>query len=128
MCPRVKWLLDQSRVKKLTKAVMKCVSKAIRTEAEGGGLSAKMLREVDKLPQLELYPSRRRFLEIIQIECTSEFENLVNNLRQKYSEMLLACHGKDSYMKLQVKWHDYIRSVAAFVYAQSDTDAQVTPD
>ena len=31
-------------------------------------------------------------------------------------------------MKVQVKWHDYIRSVAAFVYVQSDTDAQVTPD
>ena len=42
--------------------------------------------------------------------------------------MLLTCHGKDSYMKLQVKWHDYIRSVASFVYAQSDTDAQVIPD
>ena len=42
--------------------------------------------------------------------------------------MLLACHGKDGYMKLQGKWHDYIRSVAAFVYAQSDTDAQVIPD
>ena len=37
----------------------------------------------------------------------------------------MACHGKDSYIKLQVKWHDYIRSVAAFVYAQS---AQVIPD
>lgn len=47
----------------MTKAVMKCVSKAIRTEAEGGGLSAKMLCKADKLPQLELYPSRRRFLK-----------------------------------------------------------------
>jgi hypothetical protein len=67
---------------------MKCVSKAIRTEAEGGGLSAKILCEVDKLPQLELYPNRR-FIEIIQTECISEFENLVNNLCQKYSDMLL---------------------------------------
>ena len=126
----MKWLLHpgQSGVKKLTKAVIKCVSKAIRAEAEGGGLSAKILCEVDKLPQLELYPNRRRFLEIVQTECMSEFENLINNLCQKYSDMLLTCHGKDSYMKLQVQWHDYIRSLAAFVYAQSDTDAQVIPN
>ena len=65
--------------KKLTKAVMKYVSKAIRTEAEGGGFSAKILCEVDELPQLELYPSRKKFLETIQTECISEFENLINN-------------------------------------------------
>ena len=112
------------RGKKLAKAVMKCVSKAIRTEAEGRGLSAKVFCEVDQLPQLELYPNRFRN----NLECLSEFENLINNLCQKYSDMLLTCHGKDSYMKLQVKWHDYIRSIAAFVYAQSDTDAQVIPD
>ena len=90
------------RGKKLTKAVMKYISIAIRTEAEGGGFTAKILHEVDELPQLELYPSRKRFLEIIQTECISEFQNLINNLCQKCSEMLLACHGKDSYMKLQV--------------------------
>ena len=30
--------------------------------------------------------------------------------------------------EVKIKWHDYLRSAAAFVYAQSDTDTQVIPD
>ena len=65
---------------------MKCVSKAIRTEAEGGGLSAKILCEVDELPQLELYPSRKRFLEIIQ----SVYQNL-KTLSTIYAKNIQKC-------------------------------------
>ena len=67
---------------------------------------------------LELYPERRRFLEVIQTECLSEFNNLIAKLCQKYSELYVSCHGKDSYVKLQIKWHNYIRSVAitGFIY------------
>ena len=119
-----------SRGKKLRKAVVKCVAKAIQSEAKDGGLSAKVLCDVAELPQLELYPERKKlFLEIVQTECISEIENIVNSLCQTYSVIFLSCHSqKDGYMKLQIKWHDFIRSVAAFVFVQCDSDAQVLPE
>ena len=36
-----------------------------------------------------------------------------------------SCHGKDGYLKFQIRWHDFLRSVAAFVDDQSTSDAQV---
>ena len=52
----------------------------------GGGLSAKVLCEVDKLPQVELYPSR--FLEIIQTECV--YQNL-KTLSAIYAKNIQKC-------------------------------------
>lgn len=115
------------RGQKLKKAEIRSVAKTIRTPV-AKDLSSQILGEVAKLPQLELYPERESFLKKIQSEHFSEFDNLVNKLCQKYSDMLVKFHGKDSYMKLQINWHDFIRSVASHVNDQHDSDAQVIPE
>ena len=94
--------------------MVKCVARAIRADAKDGGLSAKVLCDVTELPQLELYPQRKVFLETVQTECISEFENLISYLCQTYSDMFQSRHSqKDGYIQLQIRWHDFIRSVAA---------------
>jgi hypothetical protein len=64
-------------------------------------------------------------LEIVQEQCSGELGNLVSSLCQKYSTLYESCHGKDGYLKFQIGWHDYLRSVAASVDIQSTSDAQV---
>ena len=51
--------------------------------------------------------------------------DLVSSLCQKYSTLYGSCHGKDGYLKYQIRWHDFPRSVAAFVDDLSTSDAHV---
>ena len=91
---------------------------ATSTVSSETDLTESVLKEVTKLPQLDLYSERKKFLEIVQEQCGAELGNLVSSLCQKYSTLYGLCHGKDGYLKFQIGWHDFLRSVAAFVDMQ----------
>ena len=98
---------------------------ATSTVSSETDLTESVLNEVTKLPQLDLYSERKKFLEIVQEEYGAELGNLVSSLFQKYSILYGSYHGKDGYLMFQIGWHDFLRSVAAFVGTQSVSDAQV---
>ena len=118
---------QSKRGPRLSQSSVMAVATALATSTVNSetDLTESVLKEVTKLPQLDLYPERKTFLEIVQEECEAELGNLVSSLCQKYSTLYGLCHGKDGYLKFQIGWHDFLRSVAAFVDMQSVSDAQV---
>ena len=113
---------------KLTRSSVKAVATTLATSTVSSAtedLTEFVLDKVAKLPELDLYSERKKFLEIVQDQCRGELGNLVSSLCQKYSTLYESCHGKDGYLKFQIGWHDFLRSVAAFVDIQSTSDAQV---
>lgn len=113
---------------KLTQSSVKAVATTLITSTVSSGtedLTESVLKKVTKLPELDLYSERKKFLEIVQEQCREELGNLVSSLCHKYSTLYGLCHGKDGYLKFQIGWHDFLTSVAAFVDMQSTSDAQV---
>ena len=107
---------------------MKAVATALVTSSvssDTNDLKESVLEKVANLPELDLYLERKKFLEIVQEECRGELSNLVSNLCQKYSTLYGSCHGKGGYLRFQIRWHDFLRSIAAFADMRSISDAQV---
>ena len=117
----------RSKRAKLSKAsVQEIATKIVSSSGTGSvDLAEKALQQVTLLPELELHSERRKFLEIIEEQCREEFDNLLSSLCQKYSALYRLCQGGNCYLKFQIEWHDFLRSVAAYVAEQSTSDAQV---
>ena len=115
-----------SKLKRLNKSSVSRVAKAIiPSENSCENLATTILQQTAELPWFELYPERKQFLSIIETECNDEFTTLVSSLCDKYSEMLKSFRGKLAFLDLQIQWHQFIRSVAAFVETQATEDAQL---
>ena len=115
-----------SKLKRLNKSSVSRVAKAIiPSENSCENLATTILQQTAELPWFELYPERKQFLSIIDTECNDEFTTLVSSLCDKYSEMLKSFRGKLAFLDLQIQWHQFIRSVAAFVETQATEDAQL---
>ena len=105
-------IMPKSKARKA--AVVKIAKTITPSKVDSDELATKILDQVADLPWLELYPDRKTFLSVIK-ECKSEFNSLVSSLCNKYSDLLKSFQGKHAYVDLQIQWHDYIRTVAAFV-------------
>lgn len=110
--------------KRLTKSSVGKVAAAIRS-TDLDGLAESVLKEVALLPELELFPERKKFFQTVEDSCKVKYSKLVSSLCQKYSDLYTSCQGKNGYLKFQIKWHDFLRSVAAYVHNQCTSDAQV---
>ena len=115
-----------SKLKRLNKSSVSRVAKAIiPSENSCENLATTILQQTAELPWFELYPERKQFLSIVETECYDEFTTLVSLLCDKYSEMLKSFRGKLAFLDLQIQWHQFIRSVAAFVETQATEDTQL---
>lgn len=118
-----------SKLKRLNKSSVSRVAEAIiPSENSCENLATTILQQTAELPWFELYPERKQFLSIVETECNDEFTTLVSSLCDKYSEMLKSFRGKLAFLDLQIQWHQFIRSVAAFVETQATEDAQLDTD
>ena len=82
---------------KLTQSSVKAVATTLATSTVSSGtedLTEFVLDKVAKLPELDLYSERKKFLEIVQDQCTGELGNLVSSLCQKYSTLYDHVMGK----------------------------------
>ena len=71
---------------KLTLSSVKAVATPLFTSTVSSGtedLTEYILKKVTKLPELDIYLERKKFLEIVQEQCRGELGNLVSNLCQK---------------------------------------------
>ena len=113
------------KLKRLNKSSVFRMAKAIiPSENSCENLATTILRRTAELPWFELYPERKQFLSIVETECNDEFITLVS-LCDKYSGRLKSFRGKLAFLDLQIQWHQFIRSVAAFVETQATKDAQL---
>ena len=56
---------------------------ATSTVSSETDLTESVLKEVTKLPQLDLYSERKKVMEIVQEQCEAELGNFVSSLCQK---------------------------------------------
>ena len=77
--------------------------------------AAEVIREVSWLPQLDLYQERKTFWDSVAREHKDKIQDFIDCLSKKYSELYSDCKGKHAYTDLQVRWHEYLRSVASSV-------------
>ena len=75
---------------KLTQSSVKAVATTLITSTVSSGtedLTESVLKKATKLPKLDFYSERKKFLEIVQEQCREELGNLVSSLCHKYSTL-----------------------------------------
>ncbi len=119
---KIKTVKKKSR--KLTISSITKLSKDI-LNTDYQDLSKHVLEQVSACPQLDLFPERRILLDVIKSEKWESFVRLVEGLSCYYSQLYSACKGKDAYLDFQIRWHESIRSLAAYAEVQCLEYAQI---
>ena len=112
--------------KKISKKVKESVADEVATGCDYVQLGETIIASISALPQLELYPDRKVFLEVIKGECKETLINLIQSLSNKYCTLYKNLKGKDAYINLQIQWFDYIRSMAVYAQEQCIEDIVTT--
>ncbi len=72
------------------------VVKKLATEDNNLALVRKVTEELEKLPQLEMYPERKQVFHIISEEQNDGLVKLVDCLCNQYKQLYIKCRGKDA--------------------------------